>query len=63
MQARGEHVNVDLATVAVARALGVAPGGAVALFAIGRSAGWIAHTLEQRTQKFLVRPRARYVGP
>ncbi|MBS2029822.1 MAG: citrate synthase family protein [Deltaproteobacteria bacterium] len=60
---RGEHPNVDLATVAVGKALGLARGQSMALFAIGRSAGWVAHILEQRTQKFLVRPRARYVGP
>ena len=60
---RGEHPNVDLATVAVGKALGLTRGQAMALFAIGRSAGWVAHILEQRTQKFLVRPRARYTGP
>ena len=63
MRPRGQHPSFDLATVAAARALGVGRGHAVAIFAIGRSAGWIAHALEQRTQAFLVRPRARYVGP
>jgi citrate synthase len=33
------------------------------MFAVGRSAGWIAHALEQRAAGFLLRPRARYVGP
>lgn len=63
MRPRGQQPTVDLATVAAAHALGLEPGLAVALFAIGRSAGWIAHVIEQRGQQFLVRPRARYVGP
>jgi citrate synthase len=35
------------------------PGG---LFVVGRSAGWIAHVLEQWTSNAPLRPRARYVG-
>jgi citrate synthase len=55
--------SVDAALVAVAAALRLPPGSAVGLFALGRSAGWIAHALEQRTAGYLLRPRARYVGP
>jgi citrate synthase len=33
------------------------------MFAIGRTAGWIAHAIEQLESKKLIRPRARYVGP
>ena len=33
------------------------------LFALGRSAGWIAQALEQSAEGRLIRPRARYVGP
>jgi citrate synthase len=36
---------------------------AVAIFAVGRVAGWVAHAFEQRAAGFLLRPRARYVGP
>ncbi|MDQ3033036.1 MAG: citrate synthase, partial [Myxococcota bacterium] len=32
------------------------------LMAVGRSAGWIAHAIEQRDAGFQLRPRARYVG-
>jgi citrate synthase len=49
--------------VALASALGLPPGSAAALFAVGRSAGWVAHALEQREAGFVLRPRARYVGP
>lgn len=55
--------TLDLGLVAVAAALGLPPGSAAALFAVGRSAGWIAHVLEQRAAGFLLRPRARYTGP
>ena len=36
---------------------------AFCLFALGRSAGWIGHALEQVGSGGLIRPRARYVGP
>jgi len=54
--------TLDIGLVAVADALGAPPGTASALFATGRTAGWIAHVLEQREQGRMVRPRARYVG-
>ena len=55
--------TLDLGLVAVASALALPPGSAAAIFAVGRTAGWIAHVLEQRSAGFLLRPRARYVGP
>jgi citrate synthase len=61
--ARREAPNVDLGLVATALSLGLPPGSASALFAVGRAAGWIAHALEQRGAGFVLRPRARYVGP
>jgi len=60
---RGEAPTLDLGLVAVAAALGLPPGGAAALFAVGRAAGWVAHIAEQCAQGFLLRPRAHYVGP
>jgi citrate synthase len=59
----GERPTVDLALAAVARALGLPAGGAVALFAVGRTVGWIGHAIEQYASNTLIRPRARYVGP
>jgi citrate synthase len=54
--------TVDFGLCAISAALGLREGAASALFALGRGAGWIAHALEQRAQKKLLRPRARYVG-
>nr|WP_244299667.1 citrate synthase family protein [Rubrobacter xylanophilus] len=58
----GENPTVDFALVTLARALGLPPGAAVALFAVGRAVGWIGHAIEQYASGSLIRPRARYVG-
>lgn len=57
-----ERPTIDVGLVALASALGLSRGSALAIFACGRVAGWIAHALEQRAAGFLLRPRARYVG-
>ena len=44
------------------RELGLPIGTEMALFAIARTAGWIAHAIEQLESGVLIRPRARYVG-
>ncbi len=59
----GEQPNLDFALVAVARALNLPRAAALALFAIGRTIGWIAHANEQYQQGTMIRPRAKYVGP
>jgi citrate synthase len=58
----GQFPNVDFALVALRRALGLSSGAALAIFAIARSVGWIAHALEQHLDGKLIRPRAQYVG-
>jgi citrate synthase len=55
--------TVDLGLVALSLALGLPQGSAACLFAIGRSAGWVAHILEQRESSVGLRPRALYNGP
>lgn len=55
--------TVDFGLVALALALRLPRGSALAIFAVGRAVGWIAHAFEQRAAGFLLRPRARYVGP
>ena len=56
------HPTLDFGLVALAFALRLPAGSAAALFALGRTSGWVAHALEQRAQRHLLRPRARYVG-
>lgn len=59
----GEKPNLDFALVAVERTLDLPRGSAIAIFAIGRTIGWIAHAIEQYGQDAMIRPRAKYVGP
>ncbi|NSL55256.1 citrate synthase family protein [Uliginosibacterium aquaticum] len=58
----GEYPNLDFALVALRRSLGLPQHSASVLFALGRTVGWLAHALEQMTQRSLIRPRAHYVG-
>ena len=55
--------NVDFGLVALARCYRLPEHAPLLLFALGRTAGWIAHAIEQYAAGDLIRPRARYVGP
>ena len=61
---RGGHPapTLDIGLVTLCHCLGLPAGSAACIFAVGRSAGWVAHALEQRAAGYLLRPRARYVG-
>ena len=59
----GELPNIDFALAALADAFDLPPQAPLRLFALSRSAGWLAHMLEQATTGALIRPRARYIGP
>ena len=59
----GEHPTIFFGLVTLARALNLPPGGAIALFALGRTIGWIGHSIEQYQANQVIRPRARYIGP
>lgn len=54
---------LDFGLVTAERVLGLPEGSALNLFAIGRTAGWIAHIIEQYQTGTLIRPRAAYTGP
>ncbi|CAN5921107.1 citrate/2-methylcitrate synthase [soil metagenome] len=56
------HPSVDVGLAALVAALGAPASAGPGLFAVARSAGWLAHALEQRAAGHLLRPRARYVG-
>ncbi len=54
------HPSIEVGLVALSAALDLPERSASALWALGRSAGWIAHVIEQRLAGFVLRPRARY---
>ncbi|WP_158219293.1 MULTISPECIES: citrate/2-methylcitrate synthase [unclassified Achromobacter] len=59
----GLKPNLPLALAVLSAVLDAPVGASGALMSVGRAAGWVAHALEQRLAGFLVRPRARYIGP
>lgn len=59
---RGMQPDLDLGLSAMQLAFGWPDLAPLTLFALARSAGWIAHAAEQAAQALSIRPRARYVG-
>jgi citrate synthase len=59
----GDRPNLDLGLAVLCAALRLPPGSSIALFALGRTVGWVAHAREEYARERLIRPRARYVGP
>src|SRR6266849_3917864 len=62
-EATGELVNIDYALAVLVHSLRLPAGSELALFAMARMVGWIAHASEQLQHGRLICPRARYVGP
>jgi citrate synthase len=58
-----EKPTIDFALAMLARALHLPENSGATLFALGRTAGWIAHAREQYRLEELIRPRAKYNGP
>ena len=54
--------NIDFAIATLARVAGLVRGAGEAIFAVARTAGWIAHALEAYAGPGPLRPRAVYTG-
>ncbi|MGX1478008.1 UNVERIFIED_CONTAM: citrate synthase [Streptomyces canus] len=58
------HANVDLALAALTASSGMPSTAGETIFAVARTAGWIAHALEEYGERPLrMRPSGTYVGP
>ena len=60
---KGIYPNVDFYSGFVYKALGIPTDMFTSIFALARSAGWIAHILEYRESNRIFRPRGIYNGP
>ena len=58
----GAAPNADFALAALEAAFELPVTAGPVLFALARTAGWIAHAAEQMADGGMLRPRARYVG-
>ena len=58
----GPYPNIDFALGVLAEANHFVPGAGEAVFAVARSAGWIAHALEEYPYRLRYRTRAAYIG-
>ncbi|MFI9269850.1 citrate synthase [Kitasatospora sp. NPDC052896] len=60
----GSFPNVDLALAALAHLTGMPADAAEAVFAVARTAGWLAHALEEyQAPAHRFRPQGLYLGP
>jgi citrate synthase len=55
--------NIDFALATLASCAGMITGAGEAVFAVARTAGWLAHALEEYAARTPLRPRALYTGP
>ncbi|MEV0613034.1 citrate synthase [Nonomuraea sp. NPDC050404] len=55
--------NIDFALAILAAVSGMVPGAGEAIFAVARTAGWLAHAMEEYERGSLLRLRASYTGP
>ncbi|MEU9004567.1 citrate/2-methylcitrate synthase, partial [Streptomyces sp. NPDC048551] len=60
----GLHANVDLALAVLTVSCGMPAEAGETVFAVARTAGWIAHALEEyRERPLRMRPSGHYEGP
>jgi citrate synthase len=55
--------NIEFALAVLADVAGMTRGSGEAIFAVARTAGWLAHALEEYERNVPIRPRAVYIGP
>ena len=55
--------NMDFALATLSNVAGMIPGAGEAIFAVARSAGWVAHAMEEYAKNVPLRPRTVYIGP
>ena len=60
---RDLYANVELYAALILHAVGVPSEIFTPVFAIGRTAGWTAHMIEQLDGNRIIRPESVYVGP
>ena len=60
LRAEGLEPNVDAGLLGLVRSMGLPDVRAPLIFAIARTAGWVAHVMEQWQRPGLLRPRASY---
>ena len=61
-KAKQLYVNVDFYSASLLHYLGIPTDCFTTMFACARTAGWMAHVLEQYADNRLIRPLAQYVG-
>ncbi len=59
---RALRANVEFYTAVLLEAVGIPRALFSPMFAVARSAGWLAHVAEQRARGRLIRPASRYIG-
>lgn len=55
--------NVGFALAVLVNVAGMVTGAGEAIFAVARTAGWIAHAMEEYAKNVPLRPRTVYIGP